>query len=102
MKEEMTRIILSLLGTIIIIVLGIVSAKYINQNWSVTDSCITNIRLVSTGLIAWAVFGRLYNLESWKGKTPAERIKKSWFVITYGTGFYGVILSLQLFPNIQT
>ena len=102
MKEEITRIILSLLGTIVLIVLGIASANYINQNWNVTDNCVIYIRLVSAGLIAWSVFGRLYNFESYKGKTPAEKFKKAWFIVTYSTGFYGVILSLQLIANIKT
>lgn len=102
MKEEITRILISLLGAVILIVLGILSAEYINQNWNITNECIKNIRLISAGLIAWAVFGRLYNFESFKGKTPTEKVKKAWFIVTYSAGFYGVILSIQLFSNTQT
>ena len=102
MKKEITRILLSLLGTIVLIVFGVVSAKYINNNYEITNSCITYIRLISAGLIAWSVFGRLYNFESWDGTSPTEITKKTWFVITYSLGFYGVIVSLLLFANGQT
>jgi len=102
MREEIIRIFVSFLGAVILIILGIVSANYVNHNWEITTSYIANIRLVSVGLIAWSVFGRLYNFESWKGKTPAEKMKKTWFIITYSTGFYGVILSLQLLAKTQT
>ena len=102
MKEEITRIILSLLGTTILIVLGVVSANYINQNWTVTNSCIMYTRLTSAGLIAWSVFGRLYNFESFKGKTTTEKAKKAWFITAYSSGFYRAILSLQLISNAKT
>ncbi len=102
MKEEITRILKSLLGTVILVMLGVASAKYINQNWTVTASGVTHLRLTSAGLIAWSVFGRLYNFESWGGNTPAEKAKKTWFIITYSAGFYGAILSLLLFANVQT
>ena len=98
MKKEITTILKSFIGTVVLIVLGLVTAKYIN----VTADCIFYIRLISMGLIAWAVFGRLYNVDSWNEDTPPERFKKAWFVVTYSLGFYGAIVSFLLFENVKT
>ncbi|MCU7830348.1 MAG: hypothetical protein KZQ85_14895 [Candidatus Thiodiazotropha sp. (ex Myrtea sp. 'scaly one' KF741663)] len=101
MKKELSRISISLIGTGVLIFLAVVSAKYINHNWKVTQNELSYFRIASAGLIAWAVFGRLYNFESWKGKTFPEKFKKGWFIITYSIGFYGAVISLLLVSNIK-
>ena len=100
MEEEITRILSSLVLTTLLAVLGFIIASYLNENFIFTKECIVYVRASSMSLFAWAVFARLYNFQSWKGKTPAEKLKRAWFIITYSIGFFGSIMSLFMVANV--
>ena len=54
------------------------------------------LRFTSAGLILWAVLGRLWSIQTWKGTTLEEKLNDAWFRITYSLGIYLLALSILI------
>jgi len=57
---------------------------------------IAGVRVLSGGLILWAVLGRLgWKIQTWNGTSLPERVNDTWFKLTYGLGVYLLMLSVM-------
>lgn len=101
MNEEASRVFWSLVFTVALVAISVCASNYLNQNFSIIKAHITNLQVGSATLVAWAVFGRLYNFESYEGKTLPEKLKKAWFIFTYSCGFTGALISMQLVAKVH-
>ncbi|WP_345845601.1 hypothetical protein [Shewanella algae] len=101
MKEEVSRVFWSLIFTVALVGISVCASNYLNENFCIIKTHITYLQVGSAALVAWAVFGRLYNFESYKGKTLPERLKKAWFIATYSSGFTGALISMQLVAKVH-
>jgi cytochrome c biogenesis protein CcdA len=87
---------------VVILAIGIVSyicGYILNTFTTVTGTMVLSIRVVSTLLIAWAVFSKLTKeIESWGGRSIPEQVNSYSFRFFYFIGVAGVVCSLYLKP----
>lgn len=75
-------------------------AIWINKNVAVPIDDLRLFRLVSLGLVAWAVLGKSgAEIETWKLKSAPERFNSIWFNVLYFVGFFCGGLALLIVPK---
>ncbi len=100
-KENFKKVLFSYLksfGIVLgLIIIGIITSFLANKLFKIDIKIIKFIRLFSAAFIGTALFGRLgWNLQTWCGTTPPEKLNNNLYKILYSIGFFFLILSVTL------
>jgi hypothetical protein len=99
LRHSITVSFLTLLGVLLFSLFTVLIIHSLGFWFS--DGGILTLRLASSGLILWATSARLgWEIQSWSGKTLAERLNATWFRILYISGvFFGALSVWE--PNLR-
>jgi len=82
------------------LVAAYLAAKWINNNVAVSVEELRLFRLVSLGLVAWAVLGKSgAEIETWELQSMSEHFNSIWFNVLYFVGFFCGGLALLVIPK---
>ncbi len=83
----------------ILVVIAHYFAVWLNNYHFLSAECISWIQSFSIIPMAVVVYGQLsWDIQTWDGKTPAEKLNKNLFKIISAIGFFFAILAFHLKP----
>jgi len=86
------------LGTLVLGVLGTLSALFLNDACPLSEMQIRILQIFSLVLEATSFAQCGYSIQTWAGMSPAEQLNQRLFTLFASVGFFLVVFSYQLEP----